>query len=166
MAKSTRQRTLPTRISLPDDAREQVIEILNQQLADTFDLYSQAKQAHWNVKGIDFQQLHELFDALAAEVLAYADMIAERATALGGVALGTARMAAKASTLPEFDVMTPGGEEALTMLADRFASYGASTREAIDTTDDLGDMGTSDLFTEIVRGIDKSLYFLEAHLQD
>lgn len=166
MAKTKQRTTLPTRISLPEETREQVIGILNNQLADTFDLFSQLKQAHWNVKGMNFQQLHELFDALAAEVVAYADMIAERITALGGVALGTARMAAKASTLPEFDVETPDGGEAVSMIADRFAIYGASTREAIDTTDELGDMGTSDMFTEIVRGIDKGLYFLEAHLQD
>lgn len=168
MAKNGKQRTkqmLTTRNSLPADVRAQVIDILNQQLADTFDLYTQTKQAHWNVKGKDFQQLHELFDMLAAPVLDYGDMIAERATALGGVAKGTARMAVKNSRLPEFDADTPDGMDAVELIADRFAAYGATTREAIDTTEELGDMGTSDMFTEIVRGIDKSLYFLEAHLQ-
>lgn len=165
MAKNGKQRTLTTRMSLPADVRVKVIDILNQQLADTSDLYTQTKQAHWNVKGKDFQQLHELFDMLAAEVLLYVDMIAERVTALGGVAKGTARMAAKNSRLPEFNVDTPDGMDAVEMIADRFAECGATTREAIDATDDLGDMGTSDLFTEVVRSIDKSLYFLEAHLQ-
>jgi starvation-inducible DNA-binding protein len=152
-------------MSLPQDVREQVVAILNQQLADTFDLYSQTKQAHWNVKGIHFQQLHELFDGLAETVLEYVDMIAERATALGGVAYGTARMAAKNTSLPEFEYETPDGTEALSALIDLYARYGASIREAIDTTADLGDIGTSDLFTEIVREIDKRLYFLESHLQ-
>jgi DNA-binding ferritin-like protein len=66
-------------------------------LADTFHLYSQTKQAHWNIKGKDFFQLHEMFDELDAELLPHVDTIAERATTLGGTALGTARMAASAS---------------------------------------------------------------------
>ena len=154
-----------TQIDLSAETRREVIDILNQQLADTFDLYSQAKQAHWNVKGMDFIQLHELFDELAAQVVAYADMIAERVTALAGMAKGTARMAAATSTLHEFPADITEGEAFVEAMAERFADYAASTREAIDTTEKLGDMGTSDLFTEIVRGVDKSLYFLEAHLR-
>jgi starvation-inducible DNA-binding protein len=49
-----------TRIDLPSEMSESIIALLNQQLADTFDLYSQTKQAHWNVKGDQFFQLHEL----------------------------------------------------------------------------------------------------------
>ncbi len=158
-------KTLETQNDIPVEAREAVVEILNRQLADTFDLFSQTKQAHWNVKGMDFIALHKLFDDLAGGLVEYADMIAERVTALGGVALGTARMAAAASTLPEFPGGPVEGHAAVVALVDRFAAYAASTRQAIDDTDDLGDMGTSDLFTEVVRGVDKALYFLEAHLQ-
>ena len=84
-----------TRIDIPEEAREQLIELLNARLADTFDLYSQLKQAHWNVKGSDSIQLHELYDTIAADVLVHVDTIAERATPLGGLALGTTRLAAK-----------------------------------------------------------------------
>src|SRR5512135_1140575 len=93
---------IETRIDIPAKTREQVITMLNQQLADTFDLYSQTKQAHWNVKGPEFFQLHKLFDKLAEGVLEAIDTIAERVTALGGVAMGTAHMAAQSSRLPEF----------------------------------------------------------------
>src|SRR5438309_8411718 len=89
-----RPKTYQTRIELPAEVRKQMIGLLNQHLADTFDLYSQAKQAHWNIKGPEFFQLHELFDRLADEVIGYVDVIAERVTALGGTALGTVRMAA------------------------------------------------------------------------
>ncbi len=57
------------------------IALLNQHLADMADLYSQIKQAHWNVKGMQFFQLHELFDRLADEVRNHVDLIAERSTA-------------------------------------------------------------------------------------
>jgi starvation-inducible DNA-binding protein len=158
-------RTFTTRIDLPAAVRDKVIPLLNQQLADTFDLYSQIKQAHWNVKGPQFIQLHELFDKLAGEVLEGVDLIAERATALGGTALGTARMAAQGSRLPEFPSDVFAGAQAVAALAERFAAVAKSTRTAMDTTSEWGDATTTDLLTEISRGLDKSLWFLEAHLQ-
>jgi starvation-inducible DNA-binding protein len=154
-----------TRIDIEQDAREELVRILNQHLADAFALFSHAKQAHWNVKGMDFIQLHELFDELAEEVLGYVDMIAERITALGGTALGTVQMASGVTGLEDLPAEMAGGEAFVEAIADRFAKHAEGVREAIDTADQLGDMGTSDLFTEIVRGLDKSLYFLEAHLR-
>jgi starvation-inducible DNA-binding protein len=158
-------RTFETRIDISADAREKLVELLNVRLADSFDLYSQLKQAHWNVKGSDFIQLHELYDTVAESVLEFVDTIAERATALGGLALGTARMAAEATTLDEYPIDAVVGEETVAVVADRLAAFGASAREAIDTATELGDMDTADLFTEVSRAIDKHLWFVEAHLQ-
>lgn len=154
-----------TRIDLDPETREQLVALLNQQLADTFDLYSQTKQAHWNVKGPQFFQLHELFDKLATDILVYVDDIAERVTTLGGTALGTSKMAAKTSRLEDYPASVVGGKESLETLIDRYATLAASTREAIDTSDELGDADTADLFTGLSRTVDKSLWFLEAHLQ-
>ncbi|MBD3881014.1 DNA starvation/stationary phase protection protein Dps [Phormidium tenue FACHB-886] len=155
----------PTRIDLPQNMREEVIAILNQSLASTLDLKTQVKQAHWNVKGMDFYQLHELFDELASELEEFIDLIAERVTALGGTAMGTARVAASSSILPEYPFNILDGKDHVTALADRYALYAKELRTAIDTTDDLGDADTADLYTEISRVIDKRLWFLEAHLQ-
>jgi starvation-inducible DNA-binding protein len=165
MATKTKSPMFETKIDLEQDARSEIIAILNQQMADSFVLFSQTKQAHWNVKGMDFIQLHELFDELAGELIAYVDMMAERITALGGVALGTVEMAAGATDLPDLSADLASGEEFLEALIERYGTHANAVREAIDTTDELGDMGTSDLFTEVVRGLDKSLYFLEAHLR-
>jgi starvation-inducible DNA-binding protein len=154
-----------TRVDISEDSRTQLIEILNARLADSFDLYSQLKQAHWNVKGSDFIQLHELYDDVAESVLEFVDMIAERATALGGLALGTARMAAEGTTLDEYPLDAVAGKETVQVVADRLAAFGASVRAAIDTSADFGDQDTADLFTEVSRAIDKHLWFVEAHLQ-
>lgn len=154
-----------TRIDLPVDVRVHVIDTLNATLACTLDLKTQVKQAHWNVKGMDFYQLHELFDEMAAELEDYIDMVAERVTALGGTALGTARIAASQSSLPEYPLTILAGKDHVTALADRFAAYGKLLREGITSTDDLEDADTADLYTEISRAIDKRLWFLEAHLQ-
>jgi len=161
---NTTQKLYATRIDLPEEVRSPVINILSQTLASTLDLKTQAKQAHWNVKGLDFLQLHELFDELAGELEAYVDLVAERITALGGTALGTARIAATASILPEYPLDIADGVAHVTALADRFAAYGQHLRRAIDQTAELGDADTSDLYTEISRTIDKRLWFLEAHL--
>jgi len=153
-----------TRIDLPVDVRTQVIAILAKTLATTLDLKTQIKQAHWNVKGLDFYQLHLLFDELAGEIEEYVDMVAERITALGGTPLGTARAAAANSVLPEYPLDAVTGIDHLTALSDRYGAYAAHVRTAIADTGDLGDADTSDLYTEISRNIDKRLWFLEAHL--
>lgn len=158
-------RTFETRNDLPEDARSKLVDLLNARLADSFDLYSQLKQAHWNVKGSDFIQLHALYDDIAESVLGFVDEIAERATALGGLALGTARMAAEATTLDEYPLDAVAGKDTVEVVADRLAAFGAAVRSAIDESDGLGDMDTADLFTEVSRAIDKHLWFVEAHLQ-
>ncbi len=159
-------RTFTTSVDIPVTARRKVIAILNQHLADAFDLSGQVKQAHWNVKGPDFWQLHKLFDETAGEVTDWVDQLAERVTALGGYATGTVRMAAAASTLPEFPTDITDSMDYVRAVAARLAAFTNSARGAIDGTDKLGDANTADLFTEISRCADKYLYFLEAHLQD
>jgi starvation-inducible DNA-binding protein len=151
-------------VELDGDTRVQMIELLNQQLADAFDLYSQVKQAHWNVKGMNFIAVHELFDTIAENVLEGVDTIAERVTALGGIAQGTARMAAANSRLPEFSDGAVQSDEAIKMVVERMGAYATSTRQAIDTSAEAGDMATSDLFTQLVGELDKHIYFLDSHL--
>lgn len=157
--------TFKTSIDLPAGTRTEIIDLCNQQLADTADLQSQIKQAHWNIKGPEFIALHELYDQLAEEVEGYVDLIAERVTQLGGYAMGTARMAAANSRLPEFPLDAIQGLDTVKALVERYAAYAASTRGAIDESDKSGDLTTADLFTEVSRGVDKGLWFLEAHLQ-
>jgi starvation-inducible DNA-binding protein len=159
-----KNKTSPTRIDIKSKLRESMTALLNQQLADTLDLYTQVKQAHWNVKGPNFIALHELFDKLAEDLEGPVDDIAERVTALGGVARGTARIAAQVSRLAEFPHDRCEGLKAVALLADRYAALGASTRAAIDTAGKEGDADTADLFTGVSRGLDKALWFLEAHL--
>jgi starvation-inducible DNA-binding protein len=166
MATATKKKAMfSTRNDLPREVRDKMISLLNQQLADTFDLYSQTKQAHWNVKGAQFFQLHELFDKLAAELLVYVDLIAERATALGGLAQGTVRMSAANSKLPECELEVTDSLPTVDSVAERYAALAASTRQAINSAEEEGDADTADILTEVSRGVDKALWFLEAHLQ-
>ena len=142
-----------------------MIEILNAQLADCFDMASLIKQALWNVKGAQFIALHRLYDEIAQGPLAHVDMIAERATALGGMALGTVRLSAASSRLAAYPPESVQDRATVRFLADQMASLAAITRAAADQAEQLHDMGTNDLFIEIVRDLGKWLWFLEAHLQ-
>ncbi len=165
MAK-TKAKTFKTHVDLSKDVREEMVALSNAQLADTSDLFSQVKQSHWNLKGPNFYQLHLLFDSLAENLLGHVDLIAERATQLGGKAQGTARMAAANSRLPELPDDIDEGLAYVAALVDRYGLLASSTRAAIDTADKAGDIDTSDLFTEVSRALDKDLWFLEAHIQE
>jgi starvation-inducible DNA-binding protein len=154
-----------TKNDLSEGVRSKVIELLNARLADAIDLQTQTKQAHWNVKGPDFIALHELFDKINEDVEDYVDVIAERAVQLGGVAEGTARMAAKQSSLGDYPANIIDGRSHVDALSSALAAFGKSARKAITLSNELGDLDTADLFTEISRGTDKWLWFVEAHLQ-
>ena len=154
-----------TRNDLPEATREQVATWLNQQLADGIDLQTQCKQAHWNVKGVTFIALHELFDKVNEDVEAYVDLIAERVVQLGGVAEGTATIIAERSTMPEYPLLLSTGAGHVDALAGALAAFGRSTRACIDQVSDLGDADSTDILTEVSRGVDKWLWFVEAHEQ-
>ncbi len=154
-----------TKIDINKDIREEMVEALNARLADSIDLKSQAKQAHWNVKGMSFIALHELFDQVATEVEAYTDMLAERVTVLGGTAEGTVRVAAQKSSLSQFPMEITEGSDHVDALSNALAEFAKNTRANVDDADKAGDMITADLFTEVARGTDKLLWFVEAHSQ-
>jgi starvation-inducible DNA-binding protein len=154
-----------TKIDISLENREKLVEILNARLADAVDLQSQSKQAHWNVKGMNFIALHELFDQVATEVTAHVDTIAERITTLGGTALGTVRVAASNSSLSEYPLEITDGGAHIEALSSALAEFGKRVRHNIDESTDLGDADTADLLTEVSRGVDKMLWFVEAHQQ-
>jgi starvation-inducible DNA-binding protein len=153
-----------TRNDLPANTRSKVIELLNSRLADAIDLGTQTKHAHWNVKGPSFIALHELFDKVAESIEDDIDTIAERVTALGGTAYGTLAAAARGTSLKPYPEDISEGLAHVDALSAALAAFGAKARAAIDTADKLGDADTADLFTQVSRGIDKHLWFLEAHL--
>jgi len=154
-----------TENDLPESARSELNTLINQRLADVIDLQLQLKQAHWNVKGPHFIGLHELFDKIAEEVESYVDEIAERIVQLGGIAQGTVRAAAARSRLEEYPLTIADGSAHVEAVAKALSTFGREVRLSIDQANALDDADTADLFTEVSRGIDKWLWFVEAHSQ-
>ena len=158
-------RLFSTKNDLPEVSRRQVVGLLNQRLADSIDLQAQCKQAHWNVKGPSFIALHQLFDEINEAVEGYVDLLAERVVQLGGIAEGTVGVVRERSTLPGYPLTISTGPEHVAALADALAGFGRTARVRIEEMNELEDADSADILTEISRGVDKWLWFVEAHQQ-
>lgn len=166
MAKSEANTRSPmeTRNDVPSNAKKASINILQGCLVDSVDLYNATRQAHWNVKGPHFGQLHELFDQFYRSLQDSSDELAERLVQLGGTANGTTQVLANQTRLEAYPTDLYAGMDHVRALADRYAQVAKTLREGIDETDEAGDADTADLLTEQSRAVDKMLWMLEAHL--
>src|SRR5919109_642876 len=153
-----------TKHDLPAPTRADVIVLLNARLADSIDLMHQAKQAHWNVKEPSFIALHKLFDEVIDLAEDSMDLLAERVVQLGGTAEGTLQVATARTGLKAYPLTLAEEREHVEALSSALAAYGTSVRQGIEQADARGDRDTADIFTEISRGVDKHLWFVEAHL--
>ncbi len=154
----------PTKNTLSETVRQNVVTILNQQLSNLLDLQMQAKQAHWNVRGPHFIGLHELFDMIHNEVREFVDEVAERIAALGGVAIGTVQEVGNKTKLPPYDVNAVSCKHHVDLLSTALATTSDGTRKSIDALEEAGDTVSADLMTGMTRDLDQKLWFVEAHL--
>lgn len=161
MTTAERTADLPA-ASLDASRREQTIEQLNKGLATMADLGLIAKQAHWNVRGPNFQGLHELLDVIAAEVREWSDMLAERAVTLGGTAHGTSQDIVKKSALKAFPSNEHRWEALTTEVYQRMYTAGEQLRGFAGDLED--ELITQDLVIEIVQGLEKRAWMLRSHL--
>lgn len=153
-----------SRLDIPESVRKHVISLLQARLSDALDLEAQMKQAHWNVKGRDFVQLHQLFDTIHSAVEEFVDTLAERITTLGGIADGRVQTTAERSTLYVYALETHAGEDHLKAVAGALSQFGKSVRANIEDANGATDLDSADVFTEISRATDKHLWMVEAHL--
>lgn len=156
---------LSSRIELASNTKAEMIALLNARVADAIDLALATKQAHWNLKGIQFIAIHEMLDTFRADLDEHVDTMAERVAQLGGIALGTTQAVGAATTLPAYPTDISKIKDHLEALIERYAKTANAVRAAIDTADEAGDVDTSDIFTAASRALDKALWFLESHLE-
>ena len=150
---------------LHEEQQAKLIELLNRRLADAIDLQLQSRQAYWNVKGPHFMALRELFDKVVQGVEEYANLIAEHIVQLGGRAEGTAHAVARRTSLDEYLLSTADGNGHIDALTATLAAFGKHARYASEQATQLQDADTAAIFTEIARGIDKWLWFVETSQQ-
>lgn len=155
----------PTRSYLPESVRATSVGLLNQALADLSAVTLQLKHAHWNVKGIEFYQLHELFEDLYESFEPHIDAVAERASALGGKPTGTAPAVAQQTTIPQLSHAAVDGQSLLREIADRLSVLDSTLYQQIQVANQQEDLDTADLLNEVSRDVTKALWFIESHLQ-
>lgn len=154
-----------TRISMPEKNRIKLVALLNQSLASLSDLFMQLKQAHWNIKGIEFIAMHKLLDELAEQIEEQVDIVAERITALGGTALGTVQQTAQQTELRIYPIDIFFIAQHIEQLVHNIALLAKLSRKNMELTEELQDMATNDVYIDIVRLLEHQLWLLEAHIQ-
>jgi starvation-inducible DNA-binding protein len=153
-------------VSLPVEERVRLGKALNATLANTFDLYTHVKQAHWNIRGRHFIARHEFFDDLAEHLIAQVDDIAERAAAYGVYVRGTSRMVAEQTAIPDYDTEATNGLQHLRVLASCYKEHNAALRKGIKIAQEIGDPACEDLYTECLRINEIDMWFVASHLEE
>jgi len=149
--------------SIDPDVTSGVAQFLSPVVIDLQALAVDAKQAHWHVRGSNFQGVHELLDLVVAHAQDYADTAAERVVALGlPIDARIATVAAKTTNPP----LTEGFQQSDQVIAQVIAQIDSTlknVRIAIDELDAL-DQASQDVAIEIARGLEKDRWFLFAHI--
>ena len=155
-----------TNNDLKNNAKAVAAELLQKALQTGIDLALVTKQAHWNLKGLQFIGVHLMLDGFRKDQDEYNDTMAERLTQLGGTAKGTTQEVAQGTRLPPYPTDIYAVTDHLKALIDHYAIHANAIRASIEEADEAGDADTADIFTEVSRGLDKQLWFLEAHVQE
>ena len=149
--------------SADPDVTSGVAQFLGPVVTDLTALSIDGKQAHWHVRGANFQAIHELLDSVVDHARDYADTAAERVVALGlPIDARTQTVGSKATT----PVLTAGFQQSDNTIAEIIASIDATlvtVRTAVVELAEL-DPVSQDVVIEIARGLEKDRWFLFAHL--
>jgi len=162
MATATASRAALPLADIKKDRRDEIVGGLNASLGLLVDLALSSKQAHWNVTGPNFQGLHALFDEIAVGVREYSDEVAERVRALGGLSRGTLEDVKTATSLPEFPATETKWDELANVMHARLVAVSEELRGRAEGVED--DLVTQDLYIEVMGGLDKWAWMVQAHL--
>jgi DNA-binding ferritin-like protein len=153
-------------LRLEEEKAEQIIDALNTDLADAYVLYHQLKKHHWNVEGAEFRDLHLFLGEAAGNVEEAADVLAERAQALGGTPVSGM------DNLQEFSTVEAEGEDVYdirTSLENDMAVYGdiiETLRDHVELAENLGDHATAEILREILVETEEDAHHIEHYLED
>ena len=152
-----------TRNAFETDHRYKAVETLNHILADTVAVALGCRQAHWNIRGRNFESLHLLFGDAYEQLDNNADELAERISALGGIVKGTVHQTAERSTLEPFPALAISEREHIVAISERLGEYSGALRDAIRRCDQLDDPVTVHHLTEAAACAEKLLWRVESH---
>jgi starvation-inducible DNA-binding protein len=159
-ASSRRKAPLRTPSGLSADATRDISGALSALLADVYALYIKTKNFHWHVSGPHFRDYHLLLDDQAAEILATADPIAERARKLGGTTIRSIGHIARLQRVLDNDADYVDPSDMLAELKEDNEAFAARLRETHDVCDEYGDVATASLIENWIDETEKRVWFL------
>jgi starvation-inducible DNA-binding protein len=139
----------------------QFIENLQRVLVDLIELHLQGKQAHWNVVGTNFRDLHLQLDELVDFAREGSDTIAERIRALGGTADGRSDTVAATTTLPQFPPFEHNTGEVVDLVTTRIQAA-VDTMRAVHDAVDAEDPSTADILHQLIDGLEKLAWLISS----
>jgi starvation-inducible DNA-binding protein len=153
-------------IGLSTDQREGVIDLLNRDLSDTYLVLIKTKKYHWDVVGPQFRSLHTLWDEQYAALSANVDAIAERARALGGYPVGTAKGFLSYATVQEHAGDIPTAHAMVQNLLTDHELIIRNLRGHIDQCQEkFGDAGTADFLTGLMEQHEAIAWMLRSFIE-
>jgi len=140
--------------------------LLNTMLADEYLLYTKTRNAHWNIQGKNFLEMHKLFESQYEALDIIIDDTAERVRALGHFALGTLKEFITVSRLSEQNDSFVGQDNILkTLLTDHESVIRSLRRDITIVSDQYKDLGTADFMTGIMEQHEKIAWMLRSYQQ-
>jgi starvation-inducible DNA-binding protein len=164
MDKTHKTTSIQPNIGLDDEQRESVVKMLNQHVANLHVLYVKTRNYHWNLTGPRFHTLHEFFESQYDQLAEAIDEFAERIRQLGGVSFGTMQEFTRTATLQEEPGVIPDADTMIDKLLNDHEAIIQMLRLDIDSTDQIGDIGTNDFLTGKLQDHEKMAWMLRAHL--
>jgi starvation-inducible DNA-binding protein len=151
-------------IGIDEKDRSQIAQGLSKLLADTYTLYLQTHNFHWNVTGPMFNTLHLMFEAQYNELATAVDLIAERIRALGFPAPGSYSAYSKLSSIKEVEGV-PSAEEMIRTLVKGQEAVVRTAREVFPTVEKANDEPSADLLTQRMQVHEKTAWMLRSLLE-
>lgn len=153
----------PINIGIDEKDRKEIAAGLSRLLADTYTLYLQTHNFHWNVTGPLFSSLHLMFEEQYTELALAVDVIAERIRALGMPAPGTYGEFVELSSIREVRG-TPKAEAMIEILVEGQEAVIRTARSLFPTLDRVHDEPTADLLTQRMQVHEKTAWMLRSLL--
>ncbi len=153
-------------IGLSEEQRQGVVNLLNNDLADSYLLIIKTKKYHWDVVGPQFRTLHQLWEEQYTAIALNIDAIAERIRALGGYPVGTAQGFLDNATLREHPGDLPNADEMVERLVNDHEQIIRNLRGHIDECgDSFHDEGTADFLTGLMEQHEEMAWMLRSFLE-
>nr|MEE4266661.1 DNA starvation/stationary phase protection protein [Candidatus Krumholzibacteria bacterium] len=142
-----------------------VINSLNEILADSIVLYQKLHHFHWRVQGRGFFQLHAKFEEMYNHFAGVSDEVAERILMIGGEPLASLKQALEISSVKESNAV-PAASDMVIELRSELNSFRSKIRSAVDQAEEAGDRGSVGLLDPIADALDKEIWMLDAFLAE